>query len=82
MARKPFLNIKFEISEESSHVWIWTTEHHRKVALESMQDFVELTSTFTDRYQMYVNKESDKLKTKVMVDLSNALREQGHSIAW
>ena len=82
MARKPRLNIQFVISEESSHVWIWTTEHRRKVALETMQDFVELTAQFTDRYQIYTHKDSDRLKTKVMIDITKALREQGHSIAF
>ena len=82
MAKKAKLFLQFVISEESSHVWIWTTDHRRKVELETMEQFVELTEQFTDRYQMYCSQNSDRLKRKVMQDLSAALREQGHSIAF
>ena len=82
MARKTRLFVQFVISEESSQAIIWTTKARRKVELESPIDLVEVAAGFTDRYSIYVAKGRACLDRDTMINMTEALRQLGHSIAF
>ena len=82
MAKKTRLFVQFVVSEESSQAIIWTSRARRKVKLEAPIDFVEVAAGFTDRYSIYVAKGSARLDRDTMINMTEALRQLGHSIAF